>query len=30
MEFDENKTYLTQQEESHGDNPFAALGNFWG
>lgn len=29
MEFDENKTYLTQQEEEHGDNPFAALGGFF-
>ena len=29
MEFDENKSYLTQQEEEHGDNPFAALGGFF-
>lgn len=28
MEFDENKSYLNQQEEEHGDNPFAALGGF--
>ena len=30
MEFDENKSYLNQQEEEHGDNPFAALGGFFG
>ena len=29
MEFDENKSYLIQQEEEHGDNPFAALGDFF-
>jgi len=29
MEFDENKSYLNQQEEEHGDNPFAALGGFF-
>ena len=23
--FDENKSYLNQQEEEHGDNPFAAF-----
>ncbi len=29
MEFDDNKSYLNQQEEEHGDNPFAALGGFF-
>lgn len=29
LELDENKTYLNKQEESHGDNPFAALGGFF-
>lgn len=29
LELDENKTYLNEQEESHGDNPFAALGGFF-
>lgn len=29
MELDDNKSYLNQQEESHGDNPFAALGGFF-
>ena len=29
MEFDENKSYLNQQEEEHGDNPFAALDGFF-
>lgn len=29
LEFDESKTYLTRQEESHGDNPFAALGGLF-
>ncbi|MBM7642517.1 3'-5' exonuclease [Streptococcus loxodontisalivarius] len=29
LEFDDNKSYLTQQEETHGDNPFAALGGFF-
>lgn len=26
LEFDDNKSYLDKQAESHGDNPFAALG----
>lgn len=29
LELDDNKTYLTQQEESHGNNPFAALGGLF-
>lgn len=29
MELDDNKSYLNQQEESHGDNPFATLGRFF-
>ncbi len=29
LELDENKSYLIQQEETHGDNPFAALGGFF-
>lgn len=29
MELDDNKSYLNQQEESHGDNPFAALGGLF-
>ncbi len=29
MELDDNKSYLNQQEESHGDNPFATLGGFF-
>ena len=29
MECDENKSYLIQQEEEYGDNPFAALGDFF-
>ncbi|MGT2833536.1 3'-5' exonuclease [Streptococcus halotolerans] len=28
-ELDSNKSYLSEQEESHGDNPFAALGGFF-
>lgn len=26
LELDENKSYLSEQKEDHGDNPFAALG----
>lgn len=26
LEFDDNKSYLTEQEEDHGNNPFAMLG----
>ncbi|MFU2204605.1 3'-5' exonuclease [Streptococcus hyovaginalis] len=29
LEFDSNKSYLSQQQESHGDNPFAALGGLF-
>lgn len=29
LEFDQNKAYLNQQEEAHGDNPFASLGNLF-
>lgn len=29
LEFDSNKSFLDQQEENHGDNPFAALGGFF-
>lgn len=29
LEFDSNKSYLEEQEESHGDNPFAALGGLF-
>ncbi|WP_242258707.1 3'-5' exonuclease [Streptococcus thoraltensis] len=29
LEFDSNKSYLAEQEESHGDNPFAALGGLF-
>ena len=29
LEFDENKSYLTQQEEAVTDNPFAALGGLF-
>lgn len=29
LEFDSNKSFLDQQEESHGDNPFAALGGLF-
>ncbi len=29
LEFDSNKSYLAQQQESHGDNPFAALGDLF-
>ncbi|MEQ9763431.1 3'-5' exonuclease [Streptococcus sp. ZJ151] len=28
-ELDSNKSYLSEQKESHGDNPFAALGGFF-
>ncbi|EHI73941.1 3'-5' exonuclease [Streptococcus tangpeifui] len=29
LELDSNKDYLNQQEEAHGDNPFAALGDLF-
>lgn len=29
LELDDNKSYLNQQEESHGNNPFAALGGLF-
>lgn len=29
LEFDSNKFYLSQQQESHGDNPFAILGDLF-
>lgn len=29
LEFDSNKSYLSQQQESHGDNPFAILGDLF-
>ncbi|MGT2742895.1 3'-5' exonuclease [Streptococcus plurextorum] len=29
LELDDNKSYLDQQEENHGDNPFAALGGWF-
>lgn len=29
LEFDSNKSYLSQQQESHGDNPFATLGDLF-
>lgn len=29
LELDNNKSYLIEQQESHGDNPFASLGGFF-